>query len=113
MKIYVPSDTTYNKCYVVQNEDIIRGYDRIPSNNTNYNYRDYYIHSDYIYKDGSGNWSQYSTLPVCLSTNIITNDYYYRVDLSNIMIIFFVMFVFIVYIPIKVFSRLFGRWLKC
>lgn len=108
----MPSDTTYNKCYVVQNEDVIRGYDRTPSNNTSYNYRDYYIHSDYIYKDGNGTWSQYSTLPVCLSSSVITNDYYYRVDLSNIMIIFFVMFFFIVYIPIKLFSRLFGRWLK-
>lgn len=108
----MPSDTTYNKCYVVQNEDVIRGYDRVPSNNTSYNYRDYYINSDYIYKDGNGTWSQYTTLPVCLSSSVITNDFYYRVDLSNIMIIFFVMFFFIVYIPIKLFSRLFGRWLK-
>lgn len=25
--IYVPNDVTYNKCYVVQNENVIRGYD--------------------------------------------------------------------------------------
>ena len=81
--IYVPSDSTYNKCYVVQNEDIIRGYDRIPSNNTSYNYRDYYVHSDYIYKDGSGTWSQYTNLPVCLNSSIITNDFYYRIDFLN------------------------------
>ena len=40
MKIYLPYDNTYNKCYVVQSDGVIRGYDRIPSNNTNYNYRD-------------------------------------------------------------------------
>ena len=110
--IYVPSDLTYNKCYVVQNEDVIRGYDRVPSNNTNYNYRDYYIHSDYIYKDGYGSWNQYSTLPVCLSTSDITNDFYYRVDFSNILLIFFIFSIFVIYLPYKIFSRLFGRWLK-
>ena len=89
--IYVPNDTTYNKCYVVQNEDIIRAYDTTPRYNTSYNYRDYYIHSDYIYKDGEGSWSQYSTLPICLSDSVITNEPYYRVDFVNILIIFFIM----------------------
>ena len=78
--IYLPEDITYNKCYVVQNEDVIRGYDIVPSNNTHYNYRDYYINSNYIYKDGTGQWSQYSTLPICLDNNVITNDIYYRND---------------------------------
>lgn len=108
MKIYVPESNIYNKCYVVQSEDIIRGYDRVPSNNTNYNYRDYYIHSDYIYKDGSGTWSQYSTLPVCLNNSDITNDYYYRVDLSHILFIFVIFVIFGLYIPIKLFLRLIG-----
>ena len=112
MKFYVPNDNVYNKCYVIQNEDVIRGYDRVPSNNTSYNYRDYYIHSDYIYKDGSGTWSQYSTLPVCLSNDVISNEFYYRVDFVNILLIFFVMSIFIVYFPIRIFSRIFGRWLK-
>lgn len=112
MKIYLPSDSTYNKCYVVQNEDVIRGYDRLPSNNVNYNYRDYYINSDYIFKDGSGTWGQYTTLPVCLDNSIITNDFYYRLDLDKIMVVFFVMFFIIVCIPMKLFSRFFGRWLK-
>ena len=69
--IYVPENNTYNKCYVVQNSDIIRAYDRVPSNNTNYNYRDYYIKSNYIYKDGTGSWSQYAALPICLTSFIL------------------------------------------
>ena len=109
--IYVPNDTTYNKCYVVQNEDVIRGYDRKPMNNTSYNYRDYYIHSDYIYKDGQGNWSQYSTLPICLSESVITNQPYYRIDFVNILIILFIMSFFLFGIPIKIFKRLFRRFL--
>lgn len=110
--IYLPESTTYNKCYVVQNEQVIRAYDTIPSNNTSYKYRDYYINSNYIYKDGSGNWSQYSTLPVCLDNSLITTDFYYRLDFPNILFIFLVFSIFIVYIPFKIFSRAFGRWLK-
>lgn len=110
--IYVPESTTYNKCYVVQNEDIIRGYDRVPQNNTSYNYRDYYIHSDYIYKDGNGTWSQYTTLPTCIDSSNISNSFWYRIDLSSILIIFLVLFVFVVKYPYRLFIRLFGRWLK-
>lgn len=112
MKIYVPQDTTYNKCYVVQSEGVIRGYDRTPQLNTSYNYRDYYIRSDYYFRDGNGTWNQYSTLPICLSSSEISNDFYYRVDLPSILIILTCFFLFIVYFPLRLFSRLFGRWLK-
>ena len=107
--IFVPKDNTYNKCYVVQSEGVIRGYDVIPQSNRNYNYRDYYVNSDYIYRDGNGSWSTYSTLPVCLSNDVITNDFYYRVDFPNILLGLFILFFFIVIIPLKAFSKLFKR----
>lgn len=110
--VYLPESSTYNKCYVVQNENVIRAYDTIPSHNTDYNYRDYYINSNYIYKDGQGTWSNYSTLPICLQPDVITNDFYYRNDFADILIIFFIFSIFIVFIPFKIFSRAFGRWLK-
>lgn len=110
--VYLPESSTYNKCYVVQNEEVIRAYDTIPSNNMNYNYRDYYINSNYIYKDGQGTWSNYSTLPICLQPDVITNDFYYRTDFADILIIFLIFSIFIVFIPFKIFSRAFGRWLK-
>ena len=108
--IYVPEDSTYNKCYVVQIQGVIRGYDRIPTNNANYNYRDYYIDSDYIYRDGSGTWSQYSTLPTCIISSDITNDIMYRHDIDRSLIIFFILSIFAFYIPIKIFMRLFRRF---
>lgn len=107
--IYMPNDTTYNKCYVVQSEGVIRGYDRVPSNNSSYNYRDYYIQSDYIYRDGTGTWNQYSTLPICLDSSIITDDFYYRVDFWSICIVFMTFFFFIFFLPFKLFQRLFRR----
>lgn len=111
-KIFVPEDTTYNACYVVQSEGVIRAYDRVPSYNTSYSYRDYYVNSDYMYRDGNGNWSSYSTLPTCLSSDVITNDIYYRVDLYKIMIIFIILAIVIIVIPYKFMSRIFGRWLR-
>lgn len=112
MMIYMPQDSTYNKCYVVQSEDIIRGYDRVPTNNTSYNYRDYYINSDYIYRDGTGTWGQYTTLPTCLNSDVVTNSYWYRVDIDKILIIFLILFIFLIKYPYKLFIRIFGRWLR-
>lgn len=109
MKVYVPSDSTFNKCYVMQSEGVIRAYNVIPSFNTNYNYRDYYIKSDYYYKDGSGSWSNYSTLPVCLSSDVITNNYFYRVDFTNILLNVVIISLFGLYIPWRIFKSLFGR----
>ena len=107
MKIYLPSNSTYNRCYVVQSSDVIRAYDTYPSYNTSYNYRDYYINSSYIYKDGSGTWNNYSTLPVCLDSDVITNDIYYRLDFPNILIMFLIINIFGILLPIKIFSKLF------
>lgn len=107
--IYMPDDNTYDKCYVVQSEGVIRGYDRVPVNNSNYMYRDYYIKSNYIYKDGQGNWNQYSTLPVCLDDSIITSNFYYRNDFDSICIIFMTCFFFIFFIPFMLYKRIFRR----
>lgn len=107
--IYVPDNNTYNKCYVLQNENVIRGYNVVPNYNTSYNYRDYYINSDYYYKDGGGTWSNYTTLPVCLDSNVITHNFYYRTDFYKILIMFLIMSIFILYIPVKVFSKIFKR----
>lgn len=107
--IFVPRDTTFNKCYVIQSEGVIRGYDTIPRNNTSYNYRDYYIRSDYIYRDGEGTWSSYTTLPSCISSSDITNDFWYRIDISNVLIMFLIINIFGIFIPIKIFSKLFRK----
>lgn len=106
--IYVPDLENY-ECYVVQSEGVLRGYEEKPQNNTTVNYRDFYINSNYIYKDSSQSFSSYTNLPVCLSSNAITTDVYYRNDFDSILIIFLIMSIFCFYIPIKIFSRLFKR----
>lgn len=104
--IYMPEDSTYNKCYVVQSSDIIRGYDRVPQTNQSYNYRDYYINSSYIYRDYSGQWSSYATLPNCLSDTVITNNVWYRLDIDKIVVVFAFIFIFCFYFISKLFKRL-------
>ena len=104
--IYMPDDSTYNKCYVVQSADVIRGYDRVPTNNESYNYRDYYINSSYIYKDGYSNWGSYTNLPVCLDSDVITDNIWYRQDIDKIVIVFGFIFFFIFFFTAKLFKRL-------
>lgn len=106
--IYVP-DLNY-KCYVVQSEGVIRAYEEIPQYNTDINYRDYYINSSYIYKDGYQSFGTYSTIPSCLDTSVLTNDFYYRLDLDSILIIFTIFVIFTILLPIKILFRLFRRF---
>lgn len=107
--IYVPELNNY-QCYVVQSEGVIRAYEEMPKNNFTINYRDYYIKSNYIYRDGSQNFSSYANLPTCLDNSVLTSEVYYRNDFDSILIIFFIMSIFCFYIPIKVFFRLFRRF---
>lgn len=107
-KIYVP-DYTSSNCVVIRNEEVIRKYETTPTNNSTVNYIDYYIHSDYIEQPGYQTFNQYSTIPVCLSSNIITTDIYYRLDMYKILIMFLIICIFAIWIPIKVFSRLIRR----
>lgn len=106
--IYVPDSQNY-ECFVVRNEETIRAYKEIPQNNKTIEYRDYYYNSNYYYQDGFQQFSQYTTLPVCLNNDNISNDVYYRNDFDKILVIFFIMFIFIVYFPLNIFFKFFKR----
>lgn len=110
--IYVPYNQNYNSCFVVQNGDTIRAYSQQPTTNSTIGYRDYYINSNYIYKDGVQTFSQYTTLPTCLSNSEISNDFYYRNDIDKILVIFIILLIICFYFPYKIISRMFGRWFK-
>lgn len=106
--IYVPDLESY-KCFVVRNDTTIRAYKETPQNNLDIEYRDYYYNSNYLYQDGIQSFSSYTTLPVCLNKDILTNSVYYRNDFDSILIIFLVMCIFCFYLPLKIFVRLFRR----
>ena len=111
MKVYVPTLNSGN-CVVVRDSNVIRVYDSTPSINTTINYTDYYYNSHYMQTKGSQSFSNYSTIPVCLSASDVTTDVYYRLDLDNILVCFFIIVIICFYFPFRIISRMFGRWLK-
>ena len=111
MKVYVPvNDISDYSCYVVFDSQTIRAYKNNPQLGVN-NYTDFYYNSHYMQKDGIQTISSSQELPQCLNSNYVTNDYYYRLDLAHIFVIcgFILLLLYFTY---RVFSRLFGRWLK-
>lgn len=110
MHVYVPDLENY-KCFVVQSSDTIRAYKQVPQKNTEIEYRDYFINANYIYKDGTQSFGNYTTyLPICLSTEVVSDNVFYRNDIDSILTIFCIMCIISFYIPIKVFTRLFRRF---
>lgn len=107
--IYVPNYENGN-CAYIYNSDIIRVYDSVPTHNTVINYKDYYIKSSYIYNEGTTSFGNYTTLPVCISNDRITTDVYYRNDIMQILVIFFLLSWICFYIPWKIFLRMFRRY---
>jgi len=106
--IYVPDLENYN-CFVVQSEGVIRAYENIPEYNTSSNYRDYFINSSYIYKDGTQNFgsSSYYGLPVCLDNAKLTNAISYRLDFDKILVCFAILVGLFYFIVAKMIRSLF------
>lgn len=106
-KIFVP-DTSFS-CYVVYDKDTIRAYHTQPYYDSYIDYTDYYINSHYLERTGVYHFTNYSTLPTCLSASNLTDDFYYRNDLSDIFVIFDTMAFFGILIPLLLFKKLYKR----
>lgn len=112
-KIYLPlEEGQHYACYVVYDKDTIRAYSTTPTYNNSSYFTDYFINSHYLSRDGYQTWGQYGNLPTCLDNSLITNDFYYRNDIADILISTFIIFIICVWMPLKLFTRIFGRWLK-
>lgn len=109
MTIYLPS-TDY-ACYVVQNATTIRAYQTMPSRNSSSSYTDYYYTSHYTFTNGTQTWGNTSTLPTCSGATFTTNVFY-RNDIDQIMIVFFILLLVCFYFPYRIIARAFGRWFK-
>lgn len=105
--IYVPNLENY-KCVVVRSEQIIRAYKEVPTNNSTIDYDDYYVQSNYISQNGEQTFSNYTTLPTCISDSNLTDDWFYMVDVYQVFIIIACILLFMS-IPIKTLFRFFRR----
>lgn len=100
--IYLPTEYVDN-CNVINN-----GYIRSYTNQSRTEWVDIYINQDYMLKFGS---NQFGSNVVCDNINQYTDEVFYRKDFADILIIFVIMCIFCFYIPLKVFLRLFRRFL--
>ena len=107
--IYVPVYDNTN-CAYIRSSDVIRVYNNPPTPNSDVNYIDYYIKSSYISNTGTEHFSQYSSIPTCISDSKITTEVYYRNDFMQILVIFFLMCFICFWIPWKFICRIFRRW---
>ena len=108
-KVYVPIYSTGN-CAYIASSDVIRVYDSQPRQNSTIAYTDYYIKSSYISNRGSTTFSQYSTLPTCITDSNITTDYVYRNDFSNILFVALALIFTGYFFVSKVVRTLFVDW---
>lgn len=103
-KIYLPKEFLNKPCYVINN-DYIRVYDTIKTNQQNVVY-DVYLNQDYMIKMSTSN---YSTSTLCDTYNTYTDDWIYRIDLHNILICILILSIFLILIPGQMLFRFFKR----
>lgn len=111
MKTFLPTDSiNINYKYTISND-----YYRIYTNEncyTQYNstYCDcYYIYPKLDYINSERTSCNVSNLSNTISYSNFTDNYYYRIDFVNILLMFLIMSIFIIYIPIKLVSRIFKK----
>ena len=104
-KIYLPKEYMNKPCYVVNN-GYIRVYNTINQNYSNVVY-DVYINQDYMVKQGT---ASYSSNTQCDRLNEYTDNFYYRLDIDKVLIIFLILVLVVVGGPLKIFLRFFKRF---
>ena len=106
--IYVPDLENY-KCFVIESGEVIRAYKEVPDYNTNVSYRDYFINSHYIFKDGSESFNSLENqlLPSCIDNVNLTNAISYRHDFTEILICFTIIIAIFYFIISKTIRALF------
>lgn len=112
-KIYLPDNVSNNQCAVVVSSGHIRVYSQKPNgtNINNVSYKDYYITENYIQGSGTTNFNNYTSYQ-CLNYDQFTTDYWYRGDIWQSLICYIIIAIIGFYLPFKLLSRMFGRWLK-
>lgn len=109
--IYLPIDNVNDfACYSIYDKDTVRAYYTMPALDSSSDYVDFYINSHYLQKTGNQSWGQWQNyLPTCLPADSITTDFYYRNDFPDILLIFIIFAIVGIYLPFKLFSRIFRK----
>lgn len=112
-KLYIPQDLlNSNYTYVLTPNDYIT-----INTNTNctsgYNIQCtcYRVDYNHYYRSSAFNCST-NTSSYQIPFDSLTSNIYYRNDFPSIVLMVFCLSIMLIYFPYKMFSRLFGRWLK-
>lgn len=108
---YLPTDSINSNYKYTINNDYIRVY---TDNNCYTQYNSTYCDCYYIYPKIDYLQSETTSCNVSNVSNVVshtnfTDNFYYRIDFHNILIMFLIMSIFIIYIPIKIFSKIFRK----
>ena len=104
-KFYLPSNLVNSDCKVVNND-----YIRVYTNSQHTNYTDVFFKSGYLLKNGYTNVAPSNI--ACDNINTYVDNVFYRYDICNSLIIFFILLLICFYFPFKMIGRAFGRWLR-
>ena len=100
-KIYLPTEYVNSPCKVINN-----GYIRVYTNSSLTNYVDIYINQDYMIREG---YNSYGYSGTCDSLNTYTDNFYYRTDLPDILLMFTIFVLFGIYLPFRIIRRFYKK----
>lgn len=111
MKTFLPTESINSNYKYTATNDYIRVYTNENCyNQYNSQYCDcYYIYPKLDYLQSEKTSCNVSNLNNTINYNTFTDNYYYRIDFLNILLMFFIMAIFIIYIPFKLISKIFRK----
>lgn len=100
-KIYLPTEYINSPCKVINN-----GYIRAYTNSSLTEYVDIYLNQDYMLKQGT---YSYGYTGQCDTINTYTDNFYYRIDFPDILLIFTIFVLFGIYLPFRIIRRFYKK----
>jgi len=98
-------------CVVIQNATTIRAYRQMPAPGTTRQFTDFFFNAGarYMSVNGTQTFGTGATMPTCIPQSQLTSDFWHRTDIDSILITFIIVSIFIFYIPLKIFSKVFKK----
>lgn len=100
-KIYLPTEYVNSPCKVINN-----GYIRAYTNSSLTDYVDIYINQDYMLRQGT---YSYGYTGQCDTINTYTDNFYYRTDFPDILLMFSIFVLFGMYLPFRIIRRFYKK----
>lgn len=108
-KIYVPEYTPQKYPCVTYSQSYIRAYKTQPRRNSVIDRDTFYFNNHYDRVSDTQIFGNYDISLVCLPEAQLTDNYFYRHDIDNILIVFIIISLVTIYFPFRLFLKLFKK----